>query len=204
MGCDIHLCTEVKDITNGVKKWRNCDDWRLNRYYEKGVKDGESEYNIHSIYNDRDYELFTALAGVRQYNEKNIPIGEPRGLPDDCSDAVKKQSKMWGADGHSHSYLTFAEVEKYFAEHGNVYHSGLVHPDAAKLLLEKGETPEEWCQGSSNKSMVWVEWTEPFLALQKLLSAMEVRMRDELWIFHGKSPTPEQKEYFRIVFWFDN
>ena len=204
MGCDIHLYTEAKDTKNGKKVWRNTDDWRLNPYYEKGNTDGETEYNLKSIYHDRDYELFTVLAGVRQYNDKNVPISKPKGLPRDASKVVKESSADYGADGHSHSFLTYAEIEDYANDVGSVVYSGLITPEAAKKLEKDGELPQEWCQGSTDKTLVWAEWKAPFASLQKLLKKMEERMRDELWIFNDNPIETEKKNDFRIVFWFDN
>lgn len=202
MGCDIHLYTEVKTTVDGKKKWNNCDDWRLNKYF--GSDENESQYNIHSIYRHRDYELFTILAGVRQYNDKNIPISKPRGLPHDVSDVVKAESDRWDSDGHSHSYLSYAELEEYAKETGQVTYSGLITPEAKKALEKDGDLPKEWCQGSTDKTLVWAEWKAPFTGLQDLLKAMEARMRDELWIW-GNDPIPAEKKLdFRIVFWFDN
>lgn len=161
-------------------------------------------YNIKSIYHDRDYEVFTVLAGVRQYNDKNVPISQPRGLPHDVSAIVKEESERCGADGHSHSYLTFAELEEYAKEHGQVTYSGLITPEAKEKLEKEGDLPQEWCQGSSDKSLVWAEWKAPFKGLQNLIGAMESHMRDEMWIWRSDPLTLEQKNNFRIVFWFDN
>ena len=41
------------------------------------------------------------------------PIAEPRGLPDDCDPRVRACSNYWGADGHSHSWLTLSELTAY-------------------------------------------------------------------------------------------
>jgi len=54
----------------------------------------------------RCYELFSYLAGVRQC-QGIIPIYEPRGLPPGEEDW--QLSKIYGRDGHSHSYCTFKE-----------------------------------------------------------------------------------------------
>lgn len=198
------MFTEVRDTHNGKKVWRNCDNFRLNEYYEEGNEDGETKYKVQPIYHDRDYELFSVLAGVRKYNDKNVPISLPRGLPRDASDVVKAESMNWGVDGHSHSYLSYAEIEDYKKDVGQVVHSGLVSAEDAIKLEKDGILPTEWCQGSSDKTKVWVEWKEPFVRLDELLEKMEERMRDELWIWKDKEITPEQKNDFRVVFWFDN
>jgi hypothetical protein len=108
MGCDIHIYTEAKYIVNGVTKWHNIDNWRLNRYY--GTDDNESEYNISPVYWGRNYELFAVLANVRGYYSDDVYT---KGLPDDVSDVVKNESDRLGVDGHSHSWYTLKELYEY-------------------------------------------------------------------------------------------
>lgn len=124
MGCDIHLYTEVKDTTNNEKRWRNCDDWRLDKYY--GVDPYTQQFEVHEIYGDRNYNLFGYLAGVRDTSVE--PISQPRGLPTDVSKPTLHEHELWNGGGHSHSYLSFSEIEN-FRKH---------NPDATSLdpLLE--------------------------------------------------------------------
>jgi hypothetical protein len=85
MGCDIHLHVEVK--VGG--KWLH--------------------YNSPTI--NRDYGLFTKMAGVRvRGDETTRPISQPRGLPPDVSDSTAWVAKYWGTDAHSHSYLSASEM----------------------------------------------------------------------------------------------
>lgn len=71
--------------------------------------------NLMEIEADRNYALFAALAGVRNYG--NItPISEPRGLPEDFEtingDEVKlaySGGKVWMGD-HSYTWLTLEEM----------------------------------------------------------------------------------------------
>jgi hypothetical protein len=82
MGCDIHAHVEIK-------------------------KDGEW---IHwqSLRIERDYDLFEKMAGVRGHDDN--AISAPRGLPDDVSASSKLASDIDGEDGHSHSWLSLAEM----------------------------------------------------------------------------------------------
>lgn len=41
------------------------------------------------------------------------PISEPKGIPSDASSDYKMEAEEWGCDGHSHSYLTVAELKAY-------------------------------------------------------------------------------------------
>ena len=86
MGCDIHVCLEVK--------LRGADTW---------------EHFLHSTGN-RCYRLFGRIAGVR--DEEVEPISYPRGIPGDASaltkalcSAVEHYSFI-----HSRTYLTASEL----------------------------------------------------------------------------------------------
>ena len=102
MGCDIHSYRER--LERG--QWVSADEWepcefeptRLRVPYDK------------QIYSDRHYNLFGLLAkGVRTEHELSI---EPKGLPNDVSEPVLSERYYWGVDGHSHSYLTLAELKE--------------------------------------------------------------------------------------------
>lgn len=112
MGTDIHFFVEkrVKD------KWVSADKWEIDKDCEpprERVKD--------ELYGDRNYNLFAILANVRngagfagiKTGEGFVPIAMPRGLPDDVCDRIQKECDEWGSDGHSHSYLTVAEIMDY-------------------------------------------------------------------------------------------
>lgn len=81
MGCDIHLHIEVR--LNG--KWEH--------------------YAAPNI--DRDYSLFSRMAGVRG---KEIPISKPKGLPSDLTTLTKYDADRCGIDGHDHSWLSKKEI----------------------------------------------------------------------------------------------
>ena len=63
MGCDIHLFSEKKKTVNDKEVWVNADYWTINPYF--GTDKTEQELDIVSIYNNRNYDLFNLLAGVR-------------------------------------------------------------------------------------------------------------------------------------------
>ena len=87
MGCDIHLHTEVKI---------------------KGVWEHYCSCNL-----DRDHDLFTLMAGVRDRGVGIKPISKPRGVPADATVITKYDAKVvWGSDGHSHSFLHASELEQ--------------------------------------------------------------------------------------------
>lgn len=71
------------------------------------------------FYVDRDYDVFAVLANVRngygfagvETGEGYVPLDMPRGLPKDVTPEVREESDSWGADGHSHSHFTLAEID---------------------------------------------------------------------------------------------
>lgn len=113
MGCDIHLYAEKR--VNGA--WIAADTW-TDDPYEPGTKEVAYEARF---YTGRNYDLFAMLADVRngrgfagiRTGDGFNPIASPKGLPDDCSPEVRAESDGWGVDGHSHSFLTVAELMAY-------------------------------------------------------------------------------------------
>ena len=89
MGCDIHVRSEK--LVNG--KWVDMTD-ELPNY----------------ILENRDYTVFTWLAGVRSRNYDIVPISKPRGLPSDISEKSMEYFSSWGSDIHSCSWLSIAEL----------------------------------------------------------------------------------------------
>lgn len=90
MGCDIHIITEV----NKDGKWEHIEE-------------------VPTSLDNRNYPLFTFLAGVRDYfNGKGF---EPKGKCEDASDYTKEQFEYDSGDYtdfHSHSYLTLKELKE--------------------------------------------------------------------------------------------
>lgn len=111
MGCDIHLFAEKKV----GEKWISIDKYTKNPDFGE---DDNREFIIereNRIYSGRNYNLFCALAGVRSFHFEGDPsiVSEPKGLPEDCCDEIKKESAAYGSDGHSHSWNTLAELEAF-------------------------------------------------------------------------------------------
>ncbi len=198
MGCDKHLYVERRRNINNKDVWFNCDNWRLNPYHDE---ENEPKYEIAHLYDDRNYRLFSVLAGVRNYSE-NEPIAQPRGLPSDVSDATKAQSDHWDGDGHTHSWFTLKEVKDYFAKHPKVKYSGIMTPENA-AKVDAGEMPYAWCQGSTDTSLVHREWEFEDRPLKRLISLIDERKRDEFRVF-GDDEGLKLDAKIRIVFWFDN
>ena len=95
MGCDIHAMIESRadHEYEFLRWWTNRGDPEIVRYY--GV--------------------FTALANVRSGVTPRPFIAEPRGVPDDACEAFSAWHAACGADAHSASWVTLAEVKAYDA-----------------------------------------------------------------------------------------
>ena len=117
MGCDIHLYVERKVDD----KWITADKWTPDPYAHEGEESRLIVDYDDRFYGQRNYDLFAMLADVR--NGRGFagcvtgagfnPISTPKGPPDDISPEVKRESDEWGVDGHSHSWLTLAELKAY-------------------------------------------------------------------------------------------
>ncbi len=193
MGCDIHLFTERKKTINQKERWINIDNWKLNSYF--GEYEGEAEYEISSAYRGRNYSLFSLLADVRS-EDVDVPVSPPKGLPDDVSDAIKKESDVWGIDGHSHSYLTMGELYEHLDKNPTIRYSGLVDENGVEAI-KNGFMPEWWCQGS-NRPLTRMEWEHENTVLKDFINTLEEHFESEYY------DRATQSEMFRIVFWFDN
>lgn len=84
MGCDIHFHSEVK---------------------RGGIWHHHSEKSI-----SRNYVLFAKMAGVRNYDNAIKPISIPKGMPKDAIELTRLHAEKYGADGHSHSWLSAQEI----------------------------------------------------------------------------------------------
>lgn len=85
MGCDIHCHSEVKIA--GV--WHHLNEIDVNR----------------------NYRLFSMLAGVRLHPDvpQQFPV---RGIPDDATVVTRMQFDSWGDDAHTPSWISAEEVRK--------------------------------------------------------------------------------------------
>jgi hypothetical protein len=151
MGCDIHIYVEKKIGDT----WFPITPLEHNPDYEE--KYGDSAWNHplrlnHYNYDvGRNYRVFSMLAGVRngigfasiKTGEPITPIADPRGLPEDVSAEVKAESDEWGVDGHSHSWLTLAELDAVPWQTNLIRLCGFVDPRQFQEYEERGE-PGSW------------------------------------------------------------
>lgn len=197
MGCDIHMYVEYKKKDSD--KWENGDFFRLNPY---GYLKGESKFSVVKIHGDRNYSLFSTLAGIRDYTEKVKPVADPKDFPEDACKLVKNEFIKWDSDAHTPSWLTLKELRDYQDTNPVLHFSGMVSPETAIALDEEGKSPNEWCQWTSNTQWVFREWKEPNTELVPLIKKLEDRALElfPIWSEYDR----KYDESIRIVFWFDN
>ena len=197
MGCDIHMIVEVKQTVNGKTKWFNYDHFRKNLYF--GEYEDEREWERIDLCRDRNYIAFSQLCGVRAHVENSPRISEPRGVPEDCCDYTREEIEHWGSDGHSHSFVTLAEIRDFRENLKPTPLNGMISPEQARELDEKGKTPESWCGWTSNDSWVYREWESKIDALKSIHEALEQRALERWWLKENIEP-----DNIRLVFFFDN
>lgn len=96
MGCDIHAMIERRSYA----------DWDSKQEHPRWKNAGDPELW-------RNYALFTALAGVRQNDDNQPIISEPRGVQDDWCRPFEAWYNEWKLDAHSTSFVTLAEIKNY-------------------------------------------------------------------------------------------
>lgn len=99
MGCDIFVSIEQRD--------KKTNTWKNLSLYTKG-EDGS--YNEVGVYDIRDYELFSVLAGVRGSTGSFV---SPRGIPDDVSDEVKEAYENGINYWHTPTWYDYCELKGY-------------------------------------------------------------------------------------------
>lgn len=173
MGTDIHLHIEYKHPQYGMQ-------------------------SIEDVGIGRDYELFTALAGIQNYDDRPVlypPRGFPgdvstfvlsryysRIIPDDAGDDLKLGVKWWCYDSDALEY-----AEKYGVEIVNIYGTRLIANNAvhSPSYLDRLEILQSLDYSGYNQGEAPIE----FLMLMDILTAIDNR--------YGCDTS-------RIVFWFDN
>ena len=109
MGCDIRFIIERKECDNGT--WEFAEEVEI----------------------ERDYDLFTALAGVRACPGSEIKvISQPKGIPSDTSDFVRYL--MDSVDSHSHSWLSLKELLSYDWRENNMWLIQFSHTVISKMV----------------------------------------------------------------------
>ena len=156
MGCDIHFFVEafvnnlwvpVKQKPKNTRLYKevapvleksyeertNRDNYLIGEWINLLKKSGQYQWDV-----DRNYCLFTVLAGVRRIPSLHV-ISRPRGLPSGLSRAIRILDNAHKSDHHSHSYLILKEIME-FNWHFSFSREGYVMMDGYQELKEKGWT----------------------------------------------------------------
>lgn len=137
MGCDIHIWVE-----------------RLNYVGSGSSKRWEMVATEDATYHNRNYRLFSLLAGVRNNARAAIkPISEPRGLPLDVSKEVA--TAMEDAGYHSKSWLTLGEIRAADLDTPQTYTGVVDALNAARIFM--GEQPQAWSGDVFGRDIVFLE-----------------------------------------------
>lgn len=201
MGCDICIYTEAQKLHGA---WYCCDYFKEDRLSD--LNDDGSKYEQVPIFSDRDYDLFSVLANVRNY-AKTPYISEPRGLPPDATEIVRKAASDPYA--YSHSWFTANELFTYQNKHPYTKCSGLLSPEQCVLLDKYGLPPQEYCQGTSRDDYQRRTWVRASSPLTRLNDAVKKKMCEEFYLYGNRNDLEIAKKLyyigdkFRIVFWFE-
>lgn len=201
MGCDIHMYVEYKRSINSKDTWVSGDYFKMNPYYK--TDEYEREFECIELYGDRNYTLFSTIAGVRDYTDKVVPVSEPKGIPEDATAYVKQENERWDGDGHTHSWLTLKEIKEYQEKAPSMHYTGLISPDDVIAFDKEGTTPRSWCQGTNQAGWERRDWTEENKSLVPLIEVMQARAK-ELMQYEWQDYDTNNDDKIQIVFWFDN
>ncbi|MFZ3468569.1 hypothetical protein ACODT3_34335 [Streptomyces sp. 4.24] len=86
----------------------------IHGFVECVVEDDEpwvAAVDIELLHHGRSYDAFGCLFGMRNFAGFR-PLAEDRGLPKDVSDVVRAQFADWGVDGHSPTWISWAELKR--------------------------------------------------------------------------------------------
>lgn len=194
MGCDIHTYREKQ--VNG--QWVTADQWEPSEYEDEA---GQLVINYDKrAYTGRNYALFGALAkGLRFEFEYGF---EPRGVPPDACEEIRKERTEWDSDGHTHSYLYLHELRDFqrFLGTQTLHVTGMKNADELAALQASiaAGTPDwdklyPYCQGTNDPRQVHFAVDVP--ALFKIGKCLQ----DIIDSFSGIDG-----DNHRLVFWFDN
>lgn len=197
MGCDIHMRCEVLSRTNGT--WEDADYYRKSRWADR-------EFEVVPVYDARNYDLFAILANVRNdpsWDGRNLEyISEPRGIPEDCNEAIKEAFELDRDCCHSFSYYTLRELMEYDKTHHGVWENGMISPEQAEALDKRGELPNQYCKWTNIEGYVQRSWFREYQILEPIITTLKNRMKEIMWIWD--EDIEKNADNIRIVFWFDN
>lgn len=221
MGCDIHIKAEYKknslwhladdpivdcDMCNQTGK--DSRDPNKVCYWCRGSKRVQRE-----IYDNRCYDLFSILANVRngygfagcKTGDGFVPMTSGRGIPPDVSDEGESYLNEYGADGHSHTYMTLKEIYDYDWDQVT-WKEGVVSPAVFKEWLDRGKKgyPIAYSGGVGGPNVVMVS---PELMEEKIIKGEIVVTPERIealrnnQFFDSFPSDPNAPSYYTTVRW---
>lgn len=220
MGCDIHDFIEYR---NSGEPWQPIGKWT---HYPYGPSDDKSEvleprYPQDYWYGDRNYNLFSILADVRNgYGFAGVdtgtgfrPISKPRGLPHDVSREIRTYSDWYGSDGHSHSHLTLGEILSYDWTQTTV-HTGVIDIKSYNSWRDygkaEGHAPNEYSASIDGPNIETISMEKADEKIQDLASSHIGKDGHTDWPTvhkilesHSKFPSPNDRttRYYVQIHW---
>ncbi len=224
MGCDIHCFVEKKDLK--TKDWKQITGFKSDFYRPDSEHFSSDNYkNGPSLLDCRNYDEFAILADVRNgrgfagcdTGDTITPISMPKGIPNDVSNEIKKESDDWGGDGHSHSWLTAQEINDYNAHEIKKVHRAYVTSTVYRKFKETGD-PYPNCGGVSGQNVIFspneaceeVKEMNPEKSVYTQIEWETTAFESAEWLFtEGMEQLIKRSETgkgddVRLVFWFDN
>lgn len=169
MGCDIHLWVETKNEEDEWEIWPPTPEHATQGQWGFFVTGGPGTW-----WSGRNYRLFGTLANVRngwgfaghRYGETIEPLTDERGVPEDASEEYLEQVAAWEGDGHSHTWMTLAELLEYDwnqTVYEDVYVENFTHEggredgrhsyEVAQEFLDKGWKLPPWVRRKEPKPL---------------------------------------------------
>jgi hypothetical protein len=207
MGCDIHLYSEYRK--NG-KAWKPADAWVFDDRWREGKKEWRIPTHLQP-FSDRDYDFFGWLADVRNgtWGAPMPVVTAPRGIPADVSKRLERVAKKWNGDGHSHSWLTLAELESAWEKTKDVRvdFNAAVNPSNPEIVAwlalpeETRGRPTEFCAsgGGPRGEYPRARWHR---LVKEEIGESYRKLHDYLWNVRFEFGVTDAD--VRVVFWFDN
>lgn len=195
MGADIHGFVECRATFGAVLG------------SGRGVgEDWAAAIDLGLLYGGRSYDAFGCLFGVRNYAGFR-PLAAHRGLPGDVSEQVRAAYESLGRDGHSASWIGWAELERVDWGESAETVDERVHRFA--FDAERGWVRTGKALGSRRGRSEGAEWVEG----DTLFRVVRLTRRDAVpeggewapvWVAMRALADVHGAENVRLVVWFDN
>jgi len=146
MGCDIHMVLERHvTLRTNERRWVGVHNFPALNSIAVRMPEGTTYlwWNVQ----DRSYEFFAQLAGVRGDGPR-----VPKGVPPDVSDLARMEIDSWSGDGHNHSYLPLREFAQAYLD---------VNLEANAKVVTQRMDGGSWALDSFAAALVGADYGKP-------------------------------------------